>query len=81
MIFMLFNFILIIFFYTTDTKKISKFITCALDIEPSILLCKILCRIHFLKLKLCGRLPKLITITGSIGKGSLLNMTHTMLNI
>jgi len=58
---------------------LSKSIITIFQIEPFILFSKILCRIHFLKLKLCGRLPKLITITGSIGKSSLLNMIHVLL--
>lgn len=49
------------------------------QIGPIMLVSKILCRLHFLKLKLFGRLPKLITMTGSIGKSSLLNMTHVLL--
>lgn len=47
--------------------------------NPFMLVSKILCRLHFFKLKIFGRLPKLITITGSIGKSSLLNMTHVLL--
>lgn len=79
MLFILFIFVLLYFYYTTEVKKISKYITCAVELEPAILFCKLLCRLHFLKLKLCGRLPKLITITGSIGKSSLLNLIHVML--
>ena len=61
--------------FNTNISKIKIFF----QMRPIMLVSKILCRLHFLKLKLFGRLPKLITITGSIGKSSLLNMTHVLL--
>lgn len=61
--------------FNTNISKIKIFF----QMGPIMLVSKILCRLHFLKLKLFNRLPKLITITGSIGKSSLLNMTHVLL--